>query len=219
MQQPTPTDDQQKLARGPRIAVIAAVLVVIVLLTGAGARFLTTSDEAEPPDGVQYLDPPSNLQDFALLGTDGNQVHLSDFRGAPVLLFFGYTHCPDICPTTLGEFRAIKEALGPGGEQVQFVFVSVDGSRDTPDVVDAFVARFDESFIGLTGPEEDVRAFASDYFLYFTQADGGGSSAGYLVDHTSYSYLIGPDGRLRAIYPFDTAITTISSDLEALPAT
>ena len=95
----------------------------------------------------------------------------------------------------------------------------VDGSRDTPAVVDAFVEHFDESFIGLTGPEEDVRAFASDYFLYFAHADGGGSSAGYLVDHTSYSYLIGPDGRLRAIYPFDTAISTITSDLEALPAT
>lgn len=216
MQQQPPIDDQRRLGRVHRLAIIAVVLVVIVLLTGTGARFLTGSDETEPPAGVQYLDPPSTLQDFTLTSAEGRQVRLSDFRGAPVLLFFGYTHCPDVCPTTLGEFRAIKDALGDAGEQVQFVFVSVDGSRDTPEIVGAFVERFDASFIGLTGSEEDVRAVASDYFLYFAPADGGGSSAGYLVDHTSYSYLIGPDGRLRAIYPFDADLDTITADLQEL---
>lgn len=217
MQQPTSTDDQRRLGATQRIAIIAGLLVLIALLTGTAARLLTSSAETEPPSSVQYLDPPAELRDFTLTAADGLPVQLSDFRGAPVLLFFGYTHCPDICPTTLGEFRAIKDALGAGGEQVRFVFVSVDGARDRPEVVGAFVERFDDSFIGLTGSEADLRAVASDYFLHVAHAEAG-SAAGYLVDHTSYSYLIGPDGRLRAIYPFDTPPDTITGDLEAVLA-
>lgn len=103
------------------------------------------------------------------------------------------------CPTTLAEFGEIKRELDSWGDQVTFMFVSVDASRDTPAVVEAFVNRFDEDFVGLTGSEDRVRSYASDYFLSFKRASAKNSASGYLVDHTSYSYLIDPDGRLNAI--------------------
>ncbi len=219
----SPENDAEAPERRPfldpvRIGLLGIIVIIAFLLLGFGLPLLNRSSDApESIERAQVIDPPQELQNFTLTGTDGEQVSLSDFQGTPVLLFFGYTHCPDVCPATLADFRQIKRELGDEGDEVSYVFISVDGTRDTPEIVDEFVSRFDSSFVGLTGTEEDVRIVGQDYFLYFQQTDADTASAsGYLVDHTASSYLIDQQGRLRYIYPFDVERETVVEDLQEM---
>lgn len=202
-----------------RIGVMAVTLGVAVLLAGVGMPFL---DDDQPADDIvvrkQVIDPPRELSNFTLTSHTGDSMSLSDLRGKPALLFFGYANCPDICPLTMAEFRQVKAELGDAGDEVNFVFISVDGSRDTPEVVANFVSQFDPSFIGLTGDEEEIRAIGDEYSLFFQRAEpeAGTTDLEYLVDHTGYSYLIDGDGRLRIIYPFDTSTDLMAEDVQAL---
>lgn len=162
------------------------------------------------------MEQPRPLSDFTLTSHRGTPLRLSDLRGRPVLLFFGYTFCPDACPTTLAEFRQVKQQLGPLGGRVTFVLVSIDGSRDTPEVLARYVGAFDPDFIGLTGDEEKVRAIGREYGLYFKRQEVSGTAAPYLVDHTAAAYLIDPKGRLHRVYRFGTPPEAIAADIRAL---
>src|SRR5690606_33887203 len=166
----------------------------------------------------QVIDPPKDLVNFSLTNQQGDETRLSDLQGKPVLMFFGFTQCPDVCPATMAEFRIIKRELGDLGDDVNFMLISVDGSRDTPETLKTYVEQFDPEFIGLTGDEDYVRRIGTDYFLYFNRAatEGTPSAAGYQVDHTAYSYLIDPDGRLRYIYPFQAPRDSIVQDIRDL---
>lgn len=208
-------DNDSWLDMRRRILLLILVAGIAALLLGAGAPLFTGSGDGEPLRQPRTYDPPRPMSDFSLTGPEGEPVHLSDFQGRPVLLFFGYTHCPDVCPTTLAEFRQIKRELGARGERVAFVFVSVDGSRDTPEITGDYVARFDPDFIGLTGEEAGIRAIGEDYSLSFQRSDSD-TASGYLVDHTAYTYLLDPAGRLRTMYPFTTPVNTIVEDIEQL---
>ena len=131
-----------------------------------------------------------------------------------MLLTFGYTHCPDVCPLTLNEFRRIRDSLGDLAEKVEFVFISVDGQRDTADVLKQyFETRKLEGFIGLTGEENNLRTLGTDYGLFFEIGDNT-SQGGYLVDHTAGSYLLDPDGRWIMRYRFGALPSMIVQDLE-----
>ncbi|HMM41229.1 MAG TPA: SCO family protein [Thermomicrobiales bacterium] len=194
---------------------------LIVALTAFGTWSFLSRDSAPLP-GIgtkQVVDPPREMPDFTLTSDSGQPLQLSDLRGKPVLLFFGFTHCPDICPTTLGEFRQVKAKLGEQGNQAAFVFISVDGSRDTPESLAAYVHAFDPAFVGLTGDEEAVRTIGKDYYLYFERVTLGTATAAgenYTVDHTTYSYLLDAEGRLRVIYPFQSPTQMIADDIESL---
>lgn len=203
-----------------RLGLIAIIVAIVILLMALGLPRLTGEADDAPGAALdmerrQVMDPPKDLADFTLTNQDGEAMSLSDLQGQPTLLFFGFTHCPDICPTTLAEYRLIKRELGELGNDVQFVMVSVDGSRDTPETLKAYVGNFDPEFIGLTGDEDEVRQIGGDYFLYFNRAATGEaqSAAGYLVDHTTYSYLIDAEGRLRTIYPFQAERDMIVRDI------
>jgi protein SCO1/2 len=215
------TTQSRSLLEPRRAGAIGIIVILIALLVAVGLPRLTSGDEAQATVDVerkQVLDPPKELADFTLTGQDGQPLSLSDLRGKPTLLFFGFTHCPDICPTTLAQFRQVKRDLGERGSDVNFVFISVDGSRDTPEVVKAYVDQFDPEFVGLTGTEDKVRAIGGDYFVFFNRAqpEGTPSAAGYSVDHTTYTYLIDAEGSLRVIYPFQAPREMVVEDIEGL---
>ncbi len=208
-----------------RAGMIAMIVILLALLISLGLPRLTSGDQPASDDAAaltverkQVIEPPKELAEFKLTDQEGQPLSLSDLRGKPVLLFFGFTHCPDVCPTTLAQFRQVKRDLGERGADLNFVFISVDGSRDTPDVVREYIEQFDPAFIGLTGEEDTVRSIGGDYFVYFNRAqtEGTPSAAGYSVDHTTYTYLIDAEGKLRVIYPFQAPREMIVEDISEL---
>lgn len=162
------------------------------------------------------IEPPQELTDFTMPSSRGEPVSLSDLQGKPTMLFFGYTFCPDVCPMTLAEFKQVKANLGDQADQVNFVFISVDGQRDTPERLAQYVESFDPAFVGLQGDEATLRAIGKDYGLYYKAHSPEGTSAQYLVDHSSASYLIDATGKLRMVYAFNTPPEVISSDLQTM---
>lgn len=164
--------------------------------------------------GAQF-DPPRPIADFTLINQDGQSVRLSDYRGRLVLLFFGYTHCPDVCPTTLARLNQVMRALGDEAKAVQVLFVSVDPERDTPAVLKQFLSHFNPAFTGLTGQAEEVRAVTQAFGVY-VQKEEVGSAAGYLVTHTARIYAIDPDGRLVLTFHPEMETQDVIADLKYL---
>ncbi|MCL5999623.1 MAG: SCO family protein [Chloroflexi bacterium] len=163
------------------------------------------------------IDPPRTMPEFTLTDQDGKLARLSDFRGRAVLLFFGYTHCPDVCPLTMAQMKAVKNALGSDASQVAFVMISVDGTRDTPEVMKHFVKSFDPGFIGLTGNEASVQQIAKNYYAEFSRQesqDTHGDSV--IVGHTGYLYLLDRQSRWRFIYTSQTPAETIVLDIKQI---
>lgn len=161
------------------------------------------------------IDPPAQAADFTLTDQNGTPFSLSEQRGKIVLIFFGYTHCPDVCPITLTEFNRIKKQLGPQAGEVAFVFVTVDPERDTPEHMKAYIDNFDPGFVGLSGSQSDLEPVWRAYGVYQQKQDQG-SAAGYLVDHTSRMYLVDAQGRWRINYPFGMETDKIVADLRHL---
>lgn len=168
-------------------------------------------------DGVfvgDYLPRPIALQDFTLPGNQGEAMRLSDSNGKWRLLFFGYTHCPDFCPLTLAEFRQIKELLGDQADQVAFLFVSVDGERDTPEAVTEYIERFDPEFIAFSGDDATLAQIQQDYGLFYQRVENAASPENYMVDHSTRSYLIDPEGNLRSTFTYNTTPTEIAGAIQ-----
>jgi protein SCO1/2 len=143
---------------------------------------------------------------FALTAADGGTVTDADFRGRWLLLSFGYTFCPDICPTTLASVAEALDILGPDAGRVQPIFITVDPARDTPAVMGAYTAAFDARIIGLTGSPERIAAVAKAYGAHFETHESGPDDRFYAVDHTSRLYVMDPDGAfVRAIAYHETS--------------
>jgi protein SCO1 len=191
-------------------------LLWICLLAGCTSAALPTPAALERPEAGTRIEPPRAVADFTLTSHTGAPFSLSDVRGQVVLLYFGYTFCPDICPTTLAELVRVKHHLGPLAEHLEVVFISVDGQRDTPEVLARYLPAFDPDFIGLTGTEREIRKIGVDYGLFFEVQEVEGTSADYLVDHSAGSYLIDQEGRLHTIYPYGTPAKVISTDIRNL---
>jgi protein SCO1/2 len=135
-------------------------------------------------------------KDFALTDHTGKARRLADFRGKAVVMFFGYTRCPDVCPTTLAELKAVKEQLGEDGKRLQVLFVTVDPERDTQKLLASYVPAFDPGFLGLYGDPAATAKVAKDFRVFY-QKSPGKTPDGYTVDHTAGSYVFDPQGRLR----------------------
>jgi len=163
------------------------------------------------------IDPPPPAADFSLTDQSGQPFRLSDQRGKVVLIFFGYTHCPDVCPITLTDFRRIKEALGNKAEKVTFVFITVDPERDSVERLKAHLGNYDPAIIGLTGTRAELEPVWKSYGVYQAQRDEG-SAAGYLVDHTARTYLIDPQGNWRLTYAFEMDHSAIIKDVQHILA-
>jgi protein SCO1/2 len=160
-------------------------------------------------------DPPAPAPDFALTDETGAPFRLSDLRGQWVLLAYGYTTCPDVCPVTLSYLSAVKRDLGPAGEQARIVFVSIDPERDTVAVMGEYVNHFGTGIKGLTGTPEQVAAAAAAYGAKYERS-AVTSAAGYLMNHSAYVYVIDPEFRWRETWPFGVRPPEMQADLEWL---
>jgi protein SCO1/2 len=154
---------------------------------------------------------------FALTDHTGQPRALSDFKGKVVVVFFGYTQCPDVCPTTMAELAEVKRALGPDGDRVQGVFITVDPERDTPEVLKAYVTGFDPSFVALRGTPEQTLATAKEFKVFYAKAPSKGGS-GYTVDHTAGAFVIDPSGRVRLFTRYGSGAQALAQDLKRLIA-
>lgn len=161
------------------------------------------------------IDPPAPAADFILTDQAGKRYQLSQQHGKVALIFFGYTNCPDVCPITLSEFKRIKTILGERAGEVQFIYVTVDPERDTPERIRAYLANFDPDFIGLTGSRSELESVWKSYGVYQQRQDPG-SAAGYLVDHSARIYAIDPQGNWRLNYPFGMEPQKIAQDVAHL---
>lgn len=132
---------------------------------------------------------------FTLVAHTGETVRDTDFQGKYLLVFFGYTFCPDVCPTSLQEMALTLDALGNEAVMVQPLFITIDPQRDTPEVLAQYVAAFDPRIIGLTGTAEQIAAVAKAYRAYYARSDPTSGGDTYLMDHSAFIYLMGPDGR------------------------
>jgi len=155
-------------------------------------------------------------KEFSLLDPDGNVKTLADFKGKVVVMFFGYTQCPDICPTTLTEMQQVMTLLGPQSDKVQVLFVTVDPQRDTAAILKQYVPAFDSRFLGLR-PVDDaaLEKVAKDFKIYYKKAPGN-SPGSYTMDHTAGSYAFDPEGRLRLYIKHAQGPETLAHDLKEL---
>jgi len=148
-----------------------------------------------------------------LLDTSGRLRHLEDFRGRAVVLFFGFTHCPDVCPTTLADLAGVMKTLGADADRVQVLFVTVDPERDTAEAIAKYVGAFDPRFIALRGDLAATQRVAKEFKIYFEKRKQGES---YTIDHSAQSYVIDPQGRLRLLVRHDRLAQDLPDDLRVI---
>jgi protein SCO1/2 len=141
---------------------------------------------------------------FALVGKDGKTITDQDFRGRYMLVFFGFTHCPDICPAELQVMAAALEGLGPDADKVVPIFITLDPERDTPEAVAAYVENFGDNFVGLTGSSEAIAKAAKAYRVAYSKFQDEKTGDNYSIDHSALVYLMGPDGEYIAHIPYGT---------------
>jgi protein SCO1/2 len=156
-------------------------------------------------------------REFRLAGHDGKPRSLADFQGKVVAVFFGFTHCPDVCPTTLATMREVKEKLGADGARLQVIFVTVDPERDTPELLSKYVTAFDPTFLGLHGTQEEIAQAAKAFKVYYQKVPGKTPDT-YTMDHTASTYLYDPQGRLRLFVRHGQSVDPIVQDIRALLA-
>jgi protein SCO1/2 len=199
-------DDTAKAGGSGRI--YAAIgLAMALLLIGAGA-FMWFSGGT--PAGISVGGP------FALVGGDGKPVTDNDFRGKYMLVYFGYTYCPDVCPTTLTAIADALDKLGPKADRIRPLFITVDPKRDTPAAVKQFAAAFGPRVEGLTGSAEQIAVVAKAYRVYYAEHRTGAGPDDYTMDHSSVLYLMGPDGRFIAPIRADMAPAQMAVTLAKL---
>jgi len=190
---------------GLRIVICRAVAVLALALPAAchksGPTFLGTDIT-----GADYG------RSLALTGHDGKSYTLADFRGKAVVLSFGFTHCPDVCPTTLAQTAAAMKALGPLADRVQVLFVTLDPERDSAVLLSKYVPAFDRRFLGLRGSPEATRAAAKEFKIYYEKRAGATPDA-YSVDHSAQTYVFDTAGRLRLFIRHDRLGEALEHDL------
>ncbi len=193
------------MRRATKVGLVVALLLV-----------LPACAQPTPTFRGEVLDTPVPAPDFTLTDQFGQPFRLSDQRGYVVLLFFGYTYCPDVCPTTLGVWKRVHDELGEDAQRVRFVFVTVDPDRDTPERLREYLPIFNPDFVGLTGTLEELTPVYQAYGVYREVVPLEDSALGYQVTHTSSEYVIGADGYWRLLHSFGTPAEDIVHDLRLL---
>lgn len=201
------------MSRSPAKRLLILLPVVVILLGGvfwiayhfgSGMRF--------GPKYGMVLQSPEPAMDFRLPSHLGQEIALSDFRGEIVLLYFGYTVCPDVCPTTLAEVHKALDLLGKEADEVNCIMISVDPERDTPEVLAEYLGHFDSRFIGLVGSPEKTLEIATNYGIHYERQESD-SALGYLMDHTATLTLIDREGHARLVFPYGTKAEELAEDI------
>ncbi len=181
------------------LAVVAALWGGYWFTNGGAKRLGLDGDALGVSAGVTVGGP------FKLVDSAGKPVSDTDFRGKWMLVYFGYSFCPDVCPTELQVIASALDGLGPDAAKIIPIFITIDPERDTPEIIGGYVKLFDDRLIGLTGSVADIAAVARAYRVYYAKAERKDTTQ-YLMDHSSFIYLMGPDGKLRGLYrPGSTA--------------
>ena len=188
---------------GRRLLATLAVLLLAVVAAVAG----------EPAFKAGVFNPPRQAPDFTLAGSDGPELKLSAYRGKVVVLAFGFTSCPDVCPITLAVLAQARKKLGPDGDAVQVVYVTVDPERDDAERMRSYLANFDRTFVWGTGTAGQLAAVRKEYGII---AERKIAESGYTVAHSSFAYLIDRAGYLRALMPYGSTADDYVHDLRNL---
>jgi protein SCO1/2 len=189
---------------------VACLLGIGLVGQLSGCSEPTPSFAAVDVTGADYA------KDFSLTDHFGRVRHLADFKGKIVVMFFGYTQCPDVCPTSMNELAEVKKLLGSDASRLQGLFVTVDPARDTPEVLKAYMENFDPSFLALyaKGPEA-LSALAKDYKVYYKRVDGP-TPTSYTMDHSAGSYVYDTEGRLRLFTRYGSGAKLLAADIAQL---
>jgi protein SCO1 len=181
----------------------------LLTLLAAGCSQSKPQFKAVDITGAEYA------KDFPLPDTEGRVRHIGEFKGKAVVVFFGYTQCPDVCPTTLTELAQAKKLLGADGTRVQGIFITVDPERDTPEVLKAYMGNFDPGFIALRGTAEQTAAVAKDFKVYYKKVEGK-TPTSYTMDHSAASFVYDPSGQLRLYTRYGVGPQALADDLKLL---
>lgn len=182
----------------------------------AGLFVSACSNEGPAFTGVD-ITGATYAQNFDLTDHNGQRRSLADFKGKVVVVFFGFTQCPDVCPTTLTELAQVKAALGADGDKLQGLFVTVDPQRDTPEIMRAYMSHFDPSFLALYADEGKLEQVAKDFKIYYKKVDGP-TPTSYTLDHSAGSYVYDTAGRLRLYSRYGTSVEALTQDIQYLLA-
>ncbi len=187
-----------------------------VLLAAGTVLLGACSDSAQPGFTSIDLTGADYAKDFALIDHDNKPRTLKDFQGKVVVMFFGYTQCPDVCPTSMTELVAVKKMLGADADKLQVLFVTVDPERDKPEMLKPYMANFDPSFLALYAETpEKLAAVAKDYKVYYKRVEGK-TPTSYTMDHSAGSYIYDTQGRLRLYARYGSGAGALASDIKLL---
>jgi cytochrome oxidase Cu insertion factor (SCO1/SenC/PrrC family) len=182
----------------------------IALLAAGGWVLESWLAAPQPSQGKALIE-----SEFSLVDHTGKPVADEDFEGKWQLVFFGFTSCPDVCPTTLIEVSAVLEELGDRAEQVQPLFITVDPERDTPEVIAAYVINFDRRILGLTGSPEQIKRAAQAFRAYYAKSGQQGQPDGYTMDHSAFLYLMDPEGDYATHFSPSDEPVTVAQEIRA----
>lgn len=200
----------------------SGIVLAISLLVIAGVGVLAVLSYFSPSpttNARQETNLPAIGGPFRLIDQNGKEVTDADFRGKYMLVYFGYAYCPDICPLSLTRNIEALDALGDDADQIVPILISVDPQRDTPEFLKAYVELFDPRLVGLTGDPAHVKAAADAYRVYYKKVPSEtGRTDDYLMDHTGFTYLMGPDGALLAFFRHDASAEEVADRLESILA-
>ena len=190
------------------------LLALAALISGCdkpGAGGAAASFRAVDITGAEYA------RTLSLQDPEGKARTLADFKGKVTVVFFGYTQCPDVCPTTMAELAQVKKSLGADGQRVQGVFVTVDPDRDTAELLKAYMGSFDPSFVALRGTAEQTAATAKEFKVFYAKVPGK-TEGSYTVDHTAGSYVFDAAGKVRLFVRYGSGAEALAADLKTLLA-
>ena len=186
-----------------------------LMVLGLGTALLAACSEKKPVFSSLDVSGSEMGQDFAIKDHNGKIRRLADFKGKVVVMFFGYTQCPDVCPTTMTELVEVKRLLGKDGERLQPLFVTVDPQRDTPELLKAYMANFDPAFLALCPTPAELTDVAASFKVYYKKV-GDAGSATYTMDHSAGSYVFDPQGRVRLFVRYGLGAQPLAADIAQL---
>ncbi len=194
-------------------------LIRRALGAGLTVMALTLSGCSEAPVAFKGIDitGADYAQGFSLTDHNGQARTLADFKGQAVVVFFGFTQCPDVCPTSMSELAQAKQLLGEQGSRLQGLFISIDPERDTPVIMKEYMASFDPSFLALYAKPDELPALAKSFKVYYKKVDGP-TPTSYTMDHSAGSYVFDPQGRIRIYHRYGSGAQALASDVKALLA-
>ena len=186
-----------------------------LLLSGVAALALAACDSSAPQFTSIDITGADYATDFSLTDQNGVTRTLADFKGKVVVVFFGFTQCPDVCPTSLSELAQARKLLGADGDRLQGLFVSVDPERDTPEVMKAYMASFDPSFLALYASPGELPELAKRFKIYYKKVPGS-TPDNYSMDHSAGSYIYDPQGRVRLYFRYGSGAQAMADDVKHL---